>query len=90
LEVGADGKILNYHLRLKDQKRLSVEKLKELNFKVVAAGDSYNDIGMLQAANRGILFMPPENVVREFPQFPVTQTYAELQAAFEKAKVDLK
>jgi phosphoserine/homoserine phosphotransferase len=45
---------------------------------------------MLQAANRGILFMPPENVVREFPQFPVTQTYAELQAAFEKAKVDLK
>ncbi len=89
LEIGPDGKILNYKLRLKDQKRLSVEKLLELNFRVVAAGDSYNDIGMLQAADRGILFSPPENVIKEFPQFPVTQDYQELRAAFEKARREL-
>ena len=90
LEIGADGKILNYRLRLKDQKRLAVEKLKELNFKVVAAGDSYNDVGMLQAADMGILFSPPDNVVKEFPQFRVTRNYAELRRAFEEAKGKLR
>lgn len=86
LEVGPDGKIVNYRLRLKDQKRLAVQKIKELNFKVAAAGDSYNDIGMLEAADRGILFSPPDNVVKEYPQFPVTRDYAALRKAFEDAK----
>ncbi len=85
LEVGADGMIKNYRLRMKDQKRESVRKLKELNFKVTAAGDSYNDIGMLEAADIGILFCPPDNVVREFPQFQVTRNYQELKTAFEQA-----
>jgi len=58
--------------------------LKLLNFEVIAAGDSYNDTTMLMEADHGILFRPPENVIREFPQFPVTRTYDELRAAFVK------
>lgn len=85
LEVEPDGRIVNYHLRLPDQKRASVLALKELNFHVVAAGDSYNDTSMLIAADAGIFFRPPASITKEFPQFPVTQTYAELQAAFRKA-----
>ena len=52
---------------------------------MIAAGDSYNDTAMLGEADAGILFRPPENVVREFPTFPVTQTYAELRRAFARA-----
>ena len=85
LEVAPDGRIVDYRLRLPDQKRASVLALKALNFHVVAAGDSYNDTSMLTAADAGIFFRPPANITKEFPQFPVTQTYAELQAAFGKA-----
>ena len=85
LEVDPDGRIVNYHLRLPDQKRASVLALKQLNFHIVAAGDSYNDTSMLLAADAGIFFRPPTSITKEFPQFPVTQTYAELQAAFCKA-----
>jgi len=81
LEVEPDGRIVNYHLRLPDQKRASVLALKQLNFHIVAAGDSYNDTAMLLAADAGIFFRPPASITKEFPQFPVTQTYAELQAA---------
>jgi phosphoserine/homoserine phosphotransferase len=82
LEVAANGKIVNYHLRVKDQKRASVLALKNLNFRVVAAGDSYNDTSMLIAADAGIFFRPPPAISAEFPQFPVTQSYAELQTQF--------
>jgi phosphoserine/homoserine phosphotransferase len=58
--------------------------LKSLNFHVVAAGDSYNDTSMLIAADAGIFFRPPSNIAQEFPQFPVTQTYTELRAAFRR------
>lgn len=85
LEVDPDGRIVNYHLRLPDQKRASVLALKQLNFRIVAAGDSYNDTSMLLAADAGIFFRPPASITKEFPQFPVTQTYAELQAAFRTA-----
>lgn len=85
LEVAPDGRIVNYHLRLPDQKLASVLALKALNFHVVAAGDSYNDTSMLKAADAGIFFRPPANIAKEFPQFPVTQTYEELKAAFRKA-----
>jgi phosphoserine/homoserine phosphotransferase len=56
-----------------------------LNFQVIAAGDSYNDTSMLSEADAGILFRPPDNVIAEFPQFPVTHSYDELQAAFLEA-----
>jgi len=85
LEADANGMLVDYRLRMPDQKREAVQRLKELNFDVVAAGDSYNDTAMLGEAHRGILFHPPENVVREFPQFPVTRTYAELRSAIDAA-----
>lgn len=80
LEVDGSGRITNYVLRLPDQKRRSVRALKELGFFVIAAGDSYNDTPMLEEAQVGIFFRPPDGIVKEFPQFPVTRTYAELKA----------
>jgi len=85
LETDAHGLVVNYHLRMPDQKRESVKRFKELNFKVIAAGDSYNDTAMLGEAHAGILFHPPENVIREFPQYPVTLNYTELEAEIRKA-----
>jgi phosphoserine/homoserine phosphotransferase len=82
LETDAAGRVVDYHIRLPDQKRRAVRAFRDLAFDVIAAGDSYNDTSMLTAANAGILFRPPDNVVEEFPQFPVTRTYAELQGAF--------
>ncbi len=84
LEITEDGKVTSFQLRMPDQKREAVKALKNLNFRVIAAGDSYNDISMLNEADAGILFSPPENVIEEFPQFPVTVDYAGLQAAFEQ------
>ena len=85
LEADAQGFLVNYHLRMPDQKREAVQRFKEINFKVIAAGDSYNDTAMLKEAHAGILFHPPENVIREFPQFPVTMNYNELRAEIDKA-----
>jgi phosphoserine/homoserine phosphotransferase len=85
LEANADGKVVNYRLRMPDQKREAVQRLKELRFSVVAAGDSYNDTAMLGEAHAGILFRPPEKVIKEFPQYPVTQTFADLRAEIDKA-----
>ena len=87
LEADADGMLVRYRLRMPDQKREAVRRLRELRFTVVAAGDSYNDTAMLGEAHAGILFHPPEQVIREFPQFPVTQSYAELRAEIDKAFV---
>ena len=85
LEADASGMLVAYHLRMPDQKREAVKRFKELNFTIVAAGDSYNDTAMLGEAHGGILFHPPENVIREFPQFPVTMNYDELRAEIDKA-----
>jgi len=79
LSVAADGTIENYILRQKDGKRKVAEALRSLNYKVIAIGDSYNDITMLKAAEHGILYRPPDNVRNEFPAFPVTTNFAELQ-----------
>ncbi len=76
-----DGdRIAGYQLRQPDQKRLAVHALQALNYRVVAAGDSYNDTSMLGAADAGFLFRAPANVVTEFPQFPAVDTYEELLA----------
>ena len=85
LIVDGDDRVRDYRIRLQDGKRKAVMALKLLNLDVIAAGDSYNDTTMLAEADAGILFRPPDNVVREFPQFPVTRTYAELRAAIERA-----
>lgn len=78
LVVDAQDRVTGYKLRIADGKRKAVLALKELGFKVAAAGDSYNDTSMLRAADRGVLFRCPDNVAREFPQFPRTSTYEEL------------
>jgi phosphoserine/homoserine phosphotransferase len=85
LEVDADGYVADYRLRQPDQKRHAVNALKSLNFQVIAAGDSYNDTGMLQAADAGFFIHPPESIVAQFPQFPVNRSYAELKAAIDVA-----
>jgi len=85
LETDGEGFVSAYHLRMPEQKRASVRALKELNFRVVAAGDSYNDTSMLAEAHAGILFRPPQNVVDEFPQFPVVREYRALRAAIDEA-----
>jgi phosphoserine / homoserine phosphotransferase len=86
----AAGHIVDYRLRQADAKREAVAALRSLNFRTIAAGDSYNDTRMLGEADHGVLFCPPENVIREFPQFPVTRNYDELRAAFERAEGKLK
>ena len=85
LETDAQGFVTNYRLRMPDQKRASVQALRGLNFKVIAAGDSYNDTAMLSAADAGILFRPPQNVIADFPQFPVVREYAGLTDAIADA-----
>lgn len=85
LVIDSSGRVAGYVLRQQDAKRKSVEALKQLNFRVIAAGDSYNDTSMLLAADRGILFRAPENVVREFPGFPATDNYAELRRMIDEA-----
>lgn len=79
LVVNDDGMIIDYKLRQKDQKREVVKALKQLQYHVVAFGDSYNDISMLQEAHQGILFSPPENVKNDYPSFPVANNYQELK-----------
>jgi phosphoserine / homoserine phosphotransferase len=85
LIVGPDGQITDYALRQNDPKRHAVVALKGLNFRVIAAGDSFNDTSMLGAADFGIFFHAPENVTKQFPQFPVTTSYAELEAQIRSA-----
>ena len=79
LTIDSKGSITGYRLRQKNGKTKAVSALKKLNFKVIAAGDSYNDTGMLQEADAGILFCPPDNVIKEFPQFPVSRNYDEFK-----------
>ena len=79
LVVDGQGRVTGYTLRQKDGKRHVAAALKSLNFTVIAMGDSYNDVTMLQEADHGIFFRPPENVAAQFPRFPVTQDYRELK-----------
>jgi len=83
LVVDAAGKVCDYRLRQPDQKRAAVNALKSLNYRVAAAGDSYNDTGMLQAADAGFFIHAPQAIAAQFPQFPATHSYAELKAGVE-------
>ncbi len=87
LETDEKGRIVNYVLRQKDPKRHSVKAFHSLNYRVIAAGDSYNDTTMLSEADAGILFHAPDNVIKEFPQFPAVHTYDDLKQEFIKASV---
>ncbi len=85
LEIDGCGRIVAYHMRMMDPKKHAVAAFKSLKFLTMAAGDSYNDTAMLGEADAGFFFCPPEHLPKEFPQFPVTRTYSELQGRFAKA-----
>ena len=76
------GRVVDYQLRQKDPKRQSIIALKSLYYRIIAAGDSYNDTTMLSEAHAGILFHAPDNVIAEFPQFPAVQTFEDLKKEF--------
>ena len=89
LVIDNKGSIVDFHLRQEDQKTKAVKALQGLNFKVISAGDSYNDIGMLQQADSGILFCPPESVIKEFPQYPIANNYKDFQDLLISARQKL-
>ena len=90
LNLAVDGIIESYQLRQQDPKRKAVEALKSLNYKVIAAGDSYNDTTMLAEADAGFLFRAPDTVISEFPQYQVTSDYDELRTLFDSASNQFK
>lgn len=85
LNVDENDRVVGYTLRQRDPKRQSVLALKTLYYRVIAAGDSYNDTTMLGEADAGILFHAPQNVIEQFPQFPAVQTFEDLKKEFIKA-----
>ena len=85
LEVDDSGRVVGYKLRQRDPKRMSVQALHGLNYRVIAAGDSYNDTTMLGEADVGILFHAPQNVIEEFPQFEAVHDFPALKQAFLEA-----
>ena len=89
LVIDEKGSIVDFHLRQDDQKTKAVKALQGLNFKVISAGDSYNDIGMLQQADSGILFCPPESVKKEFPQYPIANNYKDFRDLLISARQKL-
>ncbi|MDA9063989.1 bifunctional phosphoserine phosphatase/homoserine phosphotransferase ThrH [Pseudomonadales bacterium] len=85
LIVDDAGNVTGYKLRQKDPKKISVQSLHALNYRIYAAGDSYNDTTMLAEADAGFLFRAPKNVIEEFPQFRVTNDYSELRQYIDEA-----
>ena len=90
LEVDAAGFVRRHVLRMPDPKRHAVNAMRSLNFQVIAAGDSYNDTGMLEAAHAGFFIHAPPAITAQFPQFAVTHNYAELAAAIDTAALALR
>ncbi len=84
LTVDAAGKITAYNLRIDNQKTRAVKALQSLNYHVIAFGDSYNDTGMIQAADQGFFFKPPESISVDFPDIPITRSYDELKTMITK------
>jgi phosphoserine/homoserine phosphotransferase len=85
LQADETGRIVNYKLRTPEQKQKSVAALKLLNFNVISAGDSFNDTAMLAEAHTGILFHAPENIKKQFPQFPALERYEDLMQMIKSA-----
>ena len=77
------GRIVDYKLRMQNQKMHAVEALQSLNYRVIAFGDSFNDTAMIGKADRGYLFHAPQNIREQFPQFPAFDDYPELLAEIE-------
>ena len=84
LEIDSDGFVSGYRLRIPDQKRKTVEAFKALNFEVFSTGDSYNDLSMLRAADKAVMYRPTEKFAAENADLPVARNYDELKAAFSR------
>jgi len=84
LSIDTAGNITDYNIRINHQKKEAVKALKGLNYHVIAFGDSYNDIGMIQEANQGFFFCPPDSVVTDFPEIPITKNYTELKTMISR------
>lgn len=89
LEIEDGGRISGYKLRISDQKRKSVEAFKSLNFNVVASGDSYNDLSMLRAADKAVLYRPTEKFAKENSDLPTAENYAQLKEKFTELSKNL-
>lgn len=85
LEISENNSVTGYKLRQKEGKKKTVQALRSLKYNIIAMGDSYNDIDMLREADMGILFCPPQNVMDEFPELPVTTDYGQVRQILEKA-----
>lgn len=83
LQVDADGRIRDYKLRLSDHKRKAIEAFRGLHFETLAAGDSYNDLTMIDRADHGLLFRPPETLTAERPDLPVATDHGSLRSLIE-------
>jgi phosphoserine/homoserine phosphotransferase len=84
LEVDENNMIVGYKLRQKDPKRQVVKALQSLEYEVIAFGDSYNDMTMLEQANKAFLYRPPQVVIDDYPQYEVATNYEEMRQQFEK------
>lgn len=85
LEISENNSVIGYKLRQSEGKKKTVQALRSLKYNIIALGDSYNDINMLKEADMGILFRPPQNVIDEFPELPVTKDYGQVKQILEKA-----
>lgn len=85
LEVKPDGEITGFKMRIENSKLTTVRALQSIGFETIAAGDSHNDLGMIQAGKAGFLFKSTEQIIREHPQIPAYETYGELMEAIRKA-----
>ncbi len=88
LTVDSQGRITDYNLRIDNQKTRAVKALQSLNYHVIAFGDSYNDTGMIQAADQGFFFKPPDTIETDFPGIPITWNYDELKSMISKTLED--
>lgn len=85
LEVAEDGRIVNYKMRVEKSKYSTVKALQSIGFETIASGDSFNDLGMIQASKAGFLFKSTEQIKKDFPEIPAFETYDELLAAIKQA-----
>ncbi len=85
LEVAANGEITGYKMRCEKSKLTTVKALQSVGFDTIASGDSFNDLGMIQASKAGFLFRSTENIIKEYPQYPAFTKYSELLEAIKKA-----
>lgn len=84
LEVAPDGEITGFRMRIENSKLSTVKALQSIGFETISAGDSHNDLGMIQASKAGFLFKSTEQIIKDYPQFPAYESYEELMAAIKR------